>query len=102
MNVQPFRCGFFAAADFVANGRIKNLCATPCDRAEPSGAQSLQSVTDWHPENPLGQMPHLDPGKSLDEKVRLECAKPLQKIQIPFFLYSGLHSAYPLHLGNFK
>ena len=86
MNVQPFRCGFFAAADFVANGRIKNLCATPCDRAEPSGAQSLQCVTDWHPENPLGQMPHLDRGKSLDVKVRLECAQPLQKIQIPFFL----------------
>src|SRR5204863_2106837 len=45
MNVEPFRCGFFAPADFVANGRIKNLCATACDRAETSGAQSLQCVT---------------------------------------------------------
>src|SRR5438874_9365318 len=100
MNVQPFRCGFFASTDFVANNRIKNLCATPCDRAETSGTQGLQCVTDWHPENPLSQMPHLYRGKSLDVKIRLDCAQSLQKIPIPFFLSCGMKSAYHVHLGT--
>src|SRR5437660_11137818 len=86
VNVEPFSGSFFAAADFIAHNRIENLRATTGDRTETSGAQSLQCVTDWHPENPLGQMSHLDRGKSLDVKVRPECAQALQKIQIPFFL----------------
>jgi hypothetical protein len=86
MNVEPFSCSFFTEADFIAYNRIENLRAATRNRAETSGAQSPQCVTDWHPENPLSQMAHLDRGKSLDVKVRIEGAKPLQKIQIPFFL----------------
>ena len=74
MNVEPFSGSFFAAADLIAYNRIENLRAATGDRAETSGAQSLQCVTDWHPENPLSQMPHLDRGKGLDVKVRFECA----------------------------
>ena len=86
MHVEPFNGSFFPAADFIAHNRIENLCAATGDRAKTSGAESLQCVTDRHPENPLGQVPHLDRGESLDVKVRIECPQPLQKIQIPFFL----------------
>src|SRR5436190_887380 len=100
MNVEPFSGSFFAAADLMAHKRIENFSATTGDGAQTVGAQSLQRFRDRHPENPVRQMPNLDRSKSLDVKIRRECAQPLQKIQIPFFLQCGMQSAYHVHLGD--
>src|SRR6266550_6329966 len=100
MNVNPFSSGFFAAADFIADGRIENLCAATSDRAEANRAQSFQCVTDRHPENSLRQMAGFDRSKGLDVKVRIESTQSLQKLQIPLFLQRRMQSSHHVHLRD--
>src|SRR5882724_3778536 len=98
MNVEPFRGGFFAAADFITDGRVENLRAAASDRAEPNRAQSFQCVTDRHPENSLRQMADFDRRKGLDVKVRIESTQSLQRLQIPLFLQRRMQSSHHVHL----
>src|ERR1044072_2953626 len=98
MDFKPFSGGFFAAADFIAHGRIENLRPAPSDRAEANRAQSFQCVTDRHPENSLRQMAGFDRSKGLDVKVRIESTQSLQKLQIPLFLQRRMQSSHHVHL----
>src|SRR5215211_7338743 len=75
MHFRPFLGGFFAAADFVADLRIKYLRAAAGQRAEAFCAQKFQRRYDWQFENAVCEVSNLNGGESLDDKVRVERAE---------------------------